>query len=50
MVLGGVASPERAIQAMNSARDYLDTPRTKILHPAYTAIDRESAWRRAALG
>jgi cellobiose phosphorylase len=40
MVLGGVASPERAIQAMNSAREYLDTPKgPKILHPAYTVID-----------
>lgn len=40
MVLGGVASPERAVQAMNSARDYLDTPKgPKILHPAYTVID-----------
>lgn len=40
MVIGEVASPERALAAMDAARQLLDTPKgPKILHPAYTRID-----------
>ena len=41
-VISGVASPERAIRCMDSARKYLLTPKgPKILHPPYRTIDPE---------
>lgn len=40
MIIGGVAPADRAIQAMDSVREILDTPKgPKILHPSYTRID-----------
>jgi len=40
MILGGVAPKERALMAMNAAREILNTPKgPKILHPAYTQVD-----------
>jgi cellobiose phosphorylase len=40
MIIGGVAPKERALLAMDSVREMLDTPKgPKILHPAYTQAD-----------
>ena len=40
MIIGQVASQDRALCAMDAVREFLDTPKgPKILHPAYTKID-----------